>query len=147
VVNFPDPEEMAQQKADREALAIAQALEESLDTHTKALAEVSRWKAKVAKWAIAAAIVALLAFCAVGFAIYRIHDSQLAACDIGNRGRAGNIQLWDHVLSISKPPPNETPAQKAERLKTVKQFKVYVHHVFKPVDCGKLYGSWASWLH
>ncbi len=146
-MEFPAPEKAERQRTEREALAMAGALEESLKEHTHALAEVSRWKAKVAKWALAAGIAAVLAFGAFGYTLYEIHSSQVDACHIANAARLANVRLWDHIIEVSKPPPGETPAQKAQRLATIKSFREYVHNAFRPLDCSEIYGSWGRWLY
>ena len=56
-------------------------------------------------------------------------------CLAANESRSQQIALWDHILSISQPPPHETPAEAARRAMAERQFKAYVGHVFAPRDC------------
>jgi hypothetical protein len=142
-----EPEEAAKQQRERQILAVAETLEQSLEEHTKALAQVSRWKSRVAKWAMAAGIAAALAFGATGDAIWQIHKSQLNACARGNEFRAAQVQLWDHIIQISRVPPNETPAEKKARLAQIQSFRIYIHRQFRQLDCNAIYGSWTRLLH
>lgn len=68
-----------------------------------------------------------------------IRRTQVNGCALGNGYRTAQVRLWDHVISVSVPPPRETPAERARRLATVRAFRVYVHGVFRPVDCARLY--------
>ncbi len=68
-----------------------------------------------------------------------IRRSQLQACAIGNGFRAGQRQLWDHVIAVSAAPPGETRAQREARLAKLAAFRVYIGRQFHPVDCVKLY--------
>ncbi len=69
----------------------------------------------------------------------QLHASQLAGCAIGNKSRAAQIQLWDHVIAISSVPPRETPAQKTARLAKLAGFRAYVGQTFRQIDCAALY--------
>ena len=60
-------------------------------------------------------------------------------CQLGNEARAQQIILWEHILTISRPPPHETPAQERRRLATVRAFGRYLHQVFAPRDCRALH--------
>lgn len=66
-----------------------------------------------------------------------IHQSQLNACAIGNKFRATQAQVWEHVLAFSTAPPGETAAQRAKR----QDFQVYLNGKFHAVDCTALYGK------
>lgn len=68
-----------------------------------------------------------------------VHQSNIVACKIGNQGRAQQVQFWDHVAAISKPPPGETPAQRAQRKATLRKFLAYVDRSFAPRNCAALY--------
>ena len=56
-------------------------------------------------------------------------------CQSGNEARAQQVQLWEFVIHISKPPPHETPAHRAQRERTVARFVTHLHHVFAPRNC------------
>ena len=66
--------------------------------------------------------------------------TQKTTCLSSNEARAGNIQLWEHVLDLSAqtPRPNETPDQRAEQQQQTDQFRAYIHHLFAPRDCNHL---------
>lgn len=51
-------------------------------------------------------------------------------CVAGNEGRAGQIQLWDYLLS-QPPATPRSPAQQAE----ADRFRTYVHSLFAPRSC------------
>src|SRR6266571_1445000 len=56
-------------------------------------------------------------------------------CETGNGFRAQQVTLWTHLVAISAPPPNETPAQKQKRQALTREFLAYVRTVFAPRDC------------
>ena len=58
-------------------------------------------------------------------------------CEAGNEARAQQVILWDHLITISQPPPGETPAARRHRLTTERSFEAYIHHVFAPRACSK----------
>ena len=60
-------------------------------------------------------------------------------CQLGNESRAQQVVLWEHIITISRPPPHETPAQERRRLATVRAFGAYLHEVFAPRDCRALH--------
>lgn len=72
---------------------------------------------------------------------HSIHQSQLAACAIGNKFRQTQTQVWEHVLAFSTAPPGETAAQRAKRLEVLQDFQSYLNGQFRPVDCTALYGQ------
>ena len=61
--------------------------------------------------------------------------SVIQLCQSGNDARAQQVQLWEFVIHISKPPPHETPAHRAQRERTVAQFVTHLHHVFGLRNC------------
>ena len=64
--------------------------------------------------------------------------SVVQLCQLGNESRAQQVTLWEHLVTVSSPPPHETRAQKRKRLSTVRAFLGFVHHVFAPRDCRAL---------
>jgi len=73
---------------------------------------------------------------------HRIHESQIRACEIGNKTRKGQVLLWDHVvLSALAPYARETPAQKTRRLRIAASIRFYVHTTFRQINCLRLYGK------
>ena len=67
--------------------------------------------------------------------------STLALCEAGNQARAQQVQLWQHIIVISAPPPRETPAQHAARAALIAGFQKYVRQVFAARDCNHLTGG------
>lgn len=58
-----------------------------------------------------------------------LHQSQLAACAIGNQFRTQQVQLWDYLFQLSG---GVKTAQE-------RQLQTYVEKTFSPVDCARLY--------
>ena len=56
-------------------------------------------------------------------------------CQAGNEARAQQIGLWEYILSLSHPPPGETPAQRAQRTAVLAKFDAHLHRVFAARDC------------
>ena len=56
-------------------------------------------------------------------------------CEAGNESRHQQIQLWTFLIAISRPPPHETPAAKAQREKVTRLFLAHIHQVFRPRNC------------
>jgi len=67
------------------------------------------------------------------------HSAQVAACRIGNQARTQQIQLWTHLVAISKAPPGETAAQRRAREETITGFLDYVKRSFAPRNCSRIY--------
>jgi hypothetical protein len=121
---------------------------QELGALSKAIADTRQWRQRAVKVATIAALVAAGAFLATGLTVlqaYRntdaIHQSQIAACHISNQTRAGEVQLWTHVVEISKPPPGQTPAQARQRQRLTASFLDYVRKTFRPLDCERLYAK------
>lgn len=95
----------------------------------------------------AAAVVVLLAVIfgvAAGayFMASRAARGQIASratvvqlCEAGNDFRAKQVVLWVHLVTISRPPPHETAAQRQQRLEDTAAFLAYVRQVFSPRKC------------
>lgn len=67
--------------------------------------------------------------------------STLQLCQLGNEARAQQIHLWDFIIHLSKGPPHETAAERAQRARNLAAFEAYLHHVFAPRHCGAITGS------
>jgi hypothetical protein len=72
---------------------------------------------------------------------HAIHESQLAACAIGNEFRVSQAQVWGHFITTSTAPPGETAAQRAARLARLAGARTYISHHYLPVNCAILYGK------
>jgi hypothetical protein len=59
-------------------------------------------------------------------------------CQLGNDSRAQQIRLWQFVISISRPPRHETPAQERRRQADLRTFEAFLHRIFKPRNCSVL---------
>jgi hypothetical protein len=86
-----------------------------------------------------AGAVVLIMLAAVIVSVIQLHDSQISGCQAGNGSRAQQVQLWDHLVSISKPPQGESAAQASQQKHEVGQFLAYVHRVFAQRNCAKTY--------
>lgn len=58
-------------------------------------------------------------------------------CESGNEFRRQQVQLWEYLVSVSRPPPGQTAAERLQREKTTRLFLAHIHHVFAPRDCHK----------
>jgi hypothetical protein len=56
-------------------------------------------------------------------------------CQSGNEFRREQVQLWEFLITVSRPPPHETPAEKAQREKTTRLFIAHIHRVFAARHC------------
>lgn len=61
-----------------------------------------------------------------------IHASNLASCRSGNGNRAGQVQLWRHVVAVA-------PPETARQRKVDAEFIAYVRHLFASRDCTAIY--------
>jgi hypothetical protein len=57
-------------------------------------------------------------------------------CLSANESRHEQIQLWDFVLTISKPPPHETAAERVRREQQLTHFRKFLERVFADRNCG-----------
>jgi hypothetical protein len=62
--------------------------------------------------------------------------SVTALCQAGNESRRQQVQLWDHLITLSVPPPHETPASRARRELVTREFLAYIRQVFAQRSCG-----------
>ena len=61
--------------------------------------------------------------------------SVVQLCQAANTARAQQVVLWEHLVTISQPPPGETPAQRSRRLDTTRVFLAYIHRIFAQRNC------------
>ena len=127
-------------KDEREALATAQALEESLDQLTTAMRMIVKWKQRVFRVGIACVITAAITIGVSWWnnhsATSRIHAAQVSACqNVGNTLRAGEDGVWHRFVAIATQGKPQTPAQQ----EIIRKLFAYVDGVFMPVNCRKLY--------
>ncbi len=66
-----------------------------------------------------------------------IHQSQLAACAIGNKSRADQITLWEGLFRLSAQNQHPTPKEVQQQ----KVFLAFIDKTFAPVSCSGLYGK------
>lgn len=67
------------------------------------------------------------------------HQSLLYACKLGNQSRAQQVQLWEHLAAISKPPPHLTERQLAKNRRQIGQLLAYIRADFRPRPCKAIY--------
>ena len=72
---------------------------------------------------------------AVAAAAGRNTASIVQLCETGNEFRAQQVVLWEHIITISRPPPHETPPEARKRLAGVRAFDAYIRKVFAPRNC------------
>ena len=68
----------------------------------------------------------------------RTRASFVQLCESGNEARAQQVQLWEHIITISAPPPAQTPAQRKAHEQLTAGFQRYLKQVFALRDCGHL---------
>lgn len=129
---------MSENTPDREALDAAGRLTDAL---AKTAAEVSalRRYGRHNRWFIAFDIVlTVLLTLSGGIAVHavqtatRADSAQLALCRAGNTARAQQAELWDYLISLSKPP------RTAQGRRLVGEFEHHLRVVFAPRDCARL---------
>lgn len=59
-------------------------------------------------------------------------QSNLALCESGNHSRAQQIEIWNYVLSLGKPP------RTAQQRKVVAEFEGHLHVIFAPRNCAHI---------
>ena len=132
-----------------EALSIAKELRELIKAILEKLTDAVKYgrRTRLMSWGLALSVVLDVGLTVITGAVLiheahtsqAIHRSQLEACAIGNGFRAGQRQLWDHVIAVSAAPPGETRAEREARLARLAAFRVYIGRQFRPVNCGRLY--------
>jgi hypothetical protein len=73
--------------------------------------------------------------------ISELSVASIRACQGGNLIRTRELGVWEHIISITKPPANETQAERAKRLRGLMAFKGYLKHAYAPRNCATLYGK------
>jgi len=71
--------------------------------------------------------------------VTELRATSIAACNLGNQARAEQVALWEHIATISKPPPHESPAARKRQAQVLTAFLAYIHRVFAPRDCAAIY--------
>lgn len=71
--------------------------------------------------------------------VAQLHATQIAACGTGNLLRAKQVQLWDHLVKVSPPPPHQTRQQAARYRQRIAIILAYVRRTFPQLDCKSLY--------
>lgn len=66
------------------------------------------------------------------------HASIIQLCETGNDFRMQQRSLWQYLVLISSPPPNESPTARKERLAETAAFLRYVDKVFAPRNCQEI---------
>lgn len=137
----------------RDPVITAQGLTAALQSMTGQLAALKK-RSRTDRHLIVAAFVSLALdiglTVAISLVAIQAHDasssatqtraSNLAACRATNAARAQNRQLWDYLLSESRPAPGATAREKAADEKLLAELGVHINRAFKPAACGALYG-------
>ncbi len=131
---------MTSDAAGRELSSLLETIAVDLQANTAAIGEVRHWKQRVFRVAITATIIAVLAFAATGWAFWQINQGKIASCQRTNQLRAEGAELWDFLVTISKPPPHQTPAQARQRKVLIQKFLGKVHEVYAPTRCTGIFG-------
>ena len=136
------------------AIAIAEQTAETqrkIVTAQTAIVTTQRRIRRFARWLAVSVAVDIVLSVSLIFVVghqvsltHSIHNSQLAACGIGNRFRVSEAQVWEHFIATSVAPPGETPAQRAARLARLADARTYIRAHYQPVNCTALYGEAGS---
>lgn len=124
--------------ADRDPIATAKGLTDVVRGLTEEVVRLRKYGRTNRRFVVVDILLTLAVFLAGGIGVNAIqkasdaNSAQLALCQAGNVSRAQQIDLWDYVLSLSKPP------QTAEQRAVVAKFEQHLHQVFAPRDCQKL---------
>jgi hypothetical protein len=92
-------------------------------------------------------IVFLLAGMNLVFTARQVNAVRAAAasvvqlCQLGNETRGQQVSLWEHLVTISRPPPHESAAERRRRLADTRAFLAYVEKVFAKRDCTAQFGG------
>lgn len=120
----------------------------NIQANTTEMHRVRHWKQRVFRAAVTAAVIAVIALGGMAYAIWQnheavaaVHVNQIQGCHIANMIRLREVQLWEHVVAVSRPPAGETPADRKQRQQTTRLFLGYVHRTFRELDCQRLYGA------
>jgi hypothetical protein len=65
-------------------------------------------------------------------------QATLVTCQANNASRAGNLQIWDFLIALSRPPASDTPAKKAAADKQLAVIQGEVDRTFMPRNCRAL---------
>jgi hypothetical protein len=139
------------------ALGTAQTLVNALDRMEKRLAEVNESSEKrdadLKRYGrhnrLAIIIDVLLTVVTTVAVVFAVHATNTAdqtqqasatSCVAGNSLRATLDEVFDHVFTAVKPPPQDTPAEKAMADRKLQQLEAYYHAKFKGRACASLYG-------
>lgn len=134
-------------------LAAARALQQALEGMTKQLAAVKATVRRGKRVIIALAVSLVLdvaltigvtitaaqahdASARANSTVAQLHATQVNACNAGNQTRAAEIQLWNHIASLTVGP--QTPA--AQR-KADEQLLAFVRQTFAAKNCAKIYAT------
>lgn len=142
---------MTHSEAHDDAITTAQALTGALERMSDELAQVRAYGRRSRRIIIALTafgcvdivvtiLVTLLAVLVNATAdqaaatVRQLHQTQIAACEIGNQTLAKQVLLWDHIVSITL-----TPATPAKQRKEVEQLLVFVRQTFARRNCPQIY--------
>lgn len=65
--------------------------------------------------------------------------SIISSCQVGNEFRKTEASLWEHIIAIQPVDQGQlTPAQQAQRDKTIADFQQYLKTTFAPRDCNNI---------
>lgn len=64
----------------------------------------------------------------------QLHRTQIAACRIGNQGRAQEVALWEHIAAVGTTRKTPAKARREDRA-----LLAYIRKIFAPRDCAAIY--------
>ena len=147
----PQPSEPA------DALGTAQALAAALNGLEQRLAEVNadsekrdadlkRYGRHNRLFIIVDVLLTIVTTVAVGVAVSasntanQTQQASSTSCAAGNSLRQTLDEVFDHVFTAVKPPPQDTPAEKALADRKLSELETYYHAKFANRPCAAIYG-------
>jgi hypothetical protein len=123
-------------------------VQQDSEKRDQALAEAAEDRVRYERRSRKLVVVDIALTALLGFVGWQAHDasdsaaqnrqSTLVACQQTNAARAENEQLWNYVLTLFAPRPDETAAEKAAGRKVLDQLAKHVDTTFAPRDCQAL---------
>jgi hypothetical protein len=71
--------------------------------------------------------------------VAEVHQTLISGCQGGNVTKAGQIQIWRKLASLSPPAAGTPPSVAADQEKRVQAFLAFVAKINAPRDCAAVY--------
>jgi predicted negative regulator of RcsB-dependent stress response len=112
-------------------------VQQDSEKRDQALAEAAEDRVRYERRSRKLVVVDIALTALLGFVGWQAHDASDSAAQT-NAASAENEQLWNYVLTLFAPRPDETAAEKAAGRKVLDQLAKHVDTTFAPRDCQAL---------